>query len=110
VTIDDLLEQHQPEIAALARRLIDHIDSSAGWSDVKVYPGWHGLGFHHPDVGYIVGVFPRRASVRVLFEYGHLLGEAPFLEGSGQTRHITFTEWAADRLSAVDDMLARALM
>lgn len=109
MTIEELLEQHTPRIAELARRLIDHVGAAAEWSELRVYSGWHGVGFHHSELGYVVGVFPRPSSVRVLFEHGHLLGEAPFVEGSGQTRYVDFTRWQAGRVAAVDDLLDRAL-
>lgn len=105
----ELLAEHTSEIADLARRLLDHVEDRADWAEARVYPGWHGVGFHHPDLGYVVGVFPRRDSVRVLFEHGHLLGDARFLEGTGQTRFIDFTEWDPLRLETVDDLLDRGL-
>jgi hypothetical protein len=107
--IDGLLTEHTNEIAALTRRLLEHISAAAKWDDQRVYAGWHGVGFHHPEFGYVVGIFPRATSVRVLFEHGHLLGDAPFVEGSGKTRYVDLTTWHAGRVAAVDDMLDRAL-
>lgn len=109
MTVDELLDEHTPQIAALARRLLDHVGSAAAWADRRVYPGWHGVGFHHADAGYVVGIFPQRDAVRVLFERGHLLGAAAFLEGSGQTRSILFTAWDDARAGVVDDLIDRAL-
>jgi hypothetical protein len=109
MTPDELLGEHTPEIASLARQLLDHVTAAFDWSEARVYPGWHGIGFHSGRDGYVVGVFPRTASVRVLFEHGNLLGEAPFLEGSGQTRYVEFVAMDAARLAAVDDVLERAL-
>lgn len=109
MTIDELLDQHEPVVATLCRRLIDHIEAAARWSELKVYAGWHGVGFHHGDLGYVVGVFPRRSDVRIVFEQGHLLGRAPLLDGSGQTRHVDFAEWDEARLATVYEILDRAL-
>ena len=109
MTLEELLAAHTYPIAELARRLIDHVESAAEWSKTKVYPGWHGVGFHHADAGYVVAVFPRATSVRVLFEQGRMLGDADYLEGFGQTRSIEFTEWDLDRLAVVDDLIDRAL-
>ncbi len=109
MTLDDLLAEHTNDIAELARRLLHHVDDAADWIEARVYPGWHGVGFHHVDAGYVIGVFPRRDTVQVLFEHGHLLGDAPFLEGSGQTRTIDFTEWDEQRIAVVDDLLDRAM-
>ena len=109
MTVDQLLAEHTDEVADLARRLIDHITAAAAWSEAKVYRGWHGVGFHHPDAGYVAGVFPRRDVVRVLFERGHLLGDVEYLDGDGQTRHIDFPRWDDGRIASVDEMLDRAL-
>ena len=109
MTIDELLAEHSEDEADLASRLLIHLADAADWVDTRVWPGWHGVGFHHADAGYVVGVFPRRDHVQVLFEHGHLLGDAPFLRGSGQTRTIDFTDWDEARLAAVDDLIDRAL-
>jgi hypothetical protein len=109
MTVDELLEDHTPDIGALTRRLLGHIENAAHWSEMRVYPGWHGVGFHHADLGYVVGLFPRADSVRVLFEQGQMLGKAPFLEGAGPTRYVDFEAWNTARLDTVDDLLDRAL-
>ena len=109
MTVEELLAVHTPHIADLAERIIDHLHHRASWAETRVYAGWHGVGFHHAEAGYVVGVFPRDESVRVLFEHGHLLGDAPYLEGSGQTRVIDFGDWDADRIASIDDVLDRAL-
>ena len=109
MTVDELLEQHTPEVAALCGRLLDHVNAVAEWSRTEVYSGWHGVGFHHAELGYVVGVFPRNDDVRIVFERGEWLGQAPFLGGKGQTRHVDFAEWDAERLATVDEMLDRAL-
>lgn len=109
MTVSELLEDHSPEVATLARRLIGHVERAAAWSELRVYGGWHGVGFHHPDLGYVVGIFPRADSVRVLFEQGALLGTAKFLQGEGQTRYVEFESWDRARLATIDDLLDRAL-
>ena len=109
MTLEELLADHTDAVADVARRLIDHVGAAAEWSKTSVYPGWHGVGFHHAQAGYVVGVFPRVDDVRVLFEHGHALGDADYLEGSGQTRFITFTAPDPARLAVVDDLIDRAL-
>ena len=104
-----LLAEHTDEVATLTRRLLDRVSAASDWADTRVYRGWHGVGFHHPQLGYVVGVFPRSGFVRVLFEHGHLLGDAAFVEGTGKTRYVDFEEWDEDRLATVDDLLDRAL-
>jgi hypothetical protein len=107
--LDELLDQHTPQVAELCRRLLDHISAAAEWSESRVYAGWHGVGFHHGDLGYVVGVFPHQDDVRVVFERGEWLGQAPFLDGDGQTRHVDFTNWDRERVATVEDILDRAL-
>ena len=109
MTIDELLDQHTPEVAGLCRQLLEHLSAAADWSERKVYAGWHGMGYHHGALGYVVGVLPREDGVRVLFEHGHLLGEAHYLEGTGQTRYVDFAEWDELRVATVDEMLDRAI-
>lgn len=64
---------------------------------VKEYPGWKGIGFIHSDAGYVLGLFPQKDHVRVLFEHGKAL-ESPegFFDGEGkQTKFksvFNFTE------------------
>ena len=109
VTPTELLSDHTEPIRELAMALLEHIRKAAEWADERVYPGWHGVGFHHRERGYVVGVFPRSTDVRVLFEHGHLLGEAAHVEGTGQTRWVSFTEMDRARLDSIDRLLERAL-
>lgn len=57
----------------------------------RVYRGWDGIGFRHPDAGYVCAIFPQPDHVRLLFEHGVRLSDpGGLLEGSGtQTRHVT---------------------
>jgi hypothetical protein len=57
----------------------------------KVYPGWRGVGFRHPEAGYVCGIFPQPdGELRLLFERGAALPDPDgVLEGSGtQTRYL----------------------
>ncbi len=63
----------------------------------RVYRGWDGIGFRHPDGGYVCAIYPQADSVRLLFEHGHRLADADrLLHGEGQTRFIPVD--AADAL------------
>jgi hypothetical protein len=68
-----------------------------------VYPGWDGIGFRHPDAGYVCAIYPRQGEVRLLFEHGTRLDDPEgLLEGEGsQTRHVT--------LRAADERLREPL-
>ncbi len=56
----------------------------------RLQRGWGGLGFHYPDAGYVVGLFPRGDAVRMLFEHGASLPDPHgVLRGDGvQTRYL----------------------
>jgi hypothetical protein len=69
----------------------------------RVYHGWDGVGFRHPDAGYVCAIYPRDAEVHLLFEHGARLDDPDgLLEGEGaQTRHVA--------VRAVDHRLAETL-
>jgi hypothetical protein len=53
----------------------------------RVYRGWRGIGFRHPEAGYVCGVFPKDDGVELVFEHGASLPDPRrVLRGSGQTR------------------------
>jgi hypothetical protein len=57
----------------------------------KGYPGWRGVGYRHPDAGYVCGIFPQPGGeLRLLFEHGAALADPEgLLQGSGtQTRYL----------------------
>jgi hypothetical protein len=71
----------------------------------RVYRGWDGIGFRHPDAGYVCAIYPRQQEqeVRLLFEFGVRLPDpGRLLEGDGtQTRFI--------RVRQPDERLAAAI-
>jgi hypothetical protein len=64
----------------------------------RVYRGWRGVGFRHPEAGYVCAIYPRSEWVVLLFEHGEslpdpdgiLLGEAK------QTRFLRITDPSAE--------------
>jgi hypothetical protein len=55
----------------------------------RVYRGWHGIGFRHPEAGYVCAIYPRDDDhVDLLFEHGASLADPDgLLAGEGaQTR------------------------
>lgn len=56
----------------------------------RVYTGWQGVGFHHPETGYVCAIYPRSTGVVLLFEHGAELADPDgVLLGDGkQTRFI----------------------
>jgi hypothetical protein len=57
----------------------------------RVYLGWDGIGYRHPEGGYVCAIYPRDEEVRLLFEHGVRLEDPDgLLEGQGnQTRYVT---------------------
>ena len=65
-----MLATEPPAVVALVQRLRTVVREAHPDLREKVNVGWHGIGFHHPRGGYIVGLFPRDGGVNVGFEYG----------------------------------------
>jgi hypothetical protein len=91
ISLEDLLDDHTPAVAELARQLRELIRSAMPDATERIYPGWHGIGFHHPTAGYVCGLFPGIDNVRVGFEHGHLLSDPHglFDSGGNQVRYVT---------------------
>jgi hypothetical protein len=109
--IDDLLEQHTPEVIDLSLRLREVIRAAMPDATEKVYLGWHGIGFHHPDAGYVCAIFPGEDHVRVGFEHGHLLPDAHeiFDPGGSQVGYITVFELTADLVARLEELVDHAV-
>jgi hypothetical protein len=99
------------EVLAYLRE--DHPDASelAGWVRARlletepdfverVYRGWKGIGYRHPEAGYVCAIYPKGDHVELLFEHGaSLTDRGRMLEGEGtQTRFLAVT--AADERTA----------
>ena len=90
---EELLGNHGADIRALTRHLRDVILTARPELTERVYRGWHGLGFHHPDRGYIAAVFPGTDGVSIGFEHGADLPDPHgLLQGTGKRlRYLRFT-------------------
>jgi hypothetical protein len=103
--VHDFLVESHPGLAELALWVREAV--LAGEPDLteRVYRGWDGIGFRHPDAGYVCAIYPREQEqeVRLLFEHGGRLEDPErLLEGVGtQTRFI--------RLRERDDPLAATI-
>ena len=92
ITPEHILARHTPAMRRIAARLRKLIRAAAPEATEAAYPGWHAIGYRHPDCGYFCGVFPCDDHVKLIFEFGVLLDD-PFrvLEGAGkQVRHIMY--------------------
>ncbi len=110
-TPDEILSDHGAEVRALANRLRTLLCHLVPEFEERAYPGWHAIGLRHPDAGYVCGVFPRKTTVRLVFEHGVQIEDPHgLLTGDGsQTRHL---ELAPDRPfpgAEIGDYLDQAL-
>src|SRR5688572_13820156 len=100
--VRDYLEQSHPQVFDLVlwvRRAV--LDAEPDLTE-RVYRGWDGLGYRHPDAGYVCAIYPRADEVQLLFEHGVRLDDPHgILEGTGtQTRFIPVRQ-PADRLRGI---------
>lgn len=89
--VDGFLDERHPEAANLARWARALVRDAEPDLVARVYPGWDGIGFRHPDAGLVCALYPRGAEVRLLFEHGHALQDPDgLMDGGGrQTRYVT---------------------
>jgi hypothetical protein len=88
------LREEHPAAADLAIWTRDAVRAADPDLTERVYRGWHGVGFRHPDAGYVCAIYPKDDRVELLFEHGASLADPEgVLEGSGtQTRAIPVEE------------------
>jgi hypothetical protein len=115
--VHDFLMASHPGLADLALWVREAVLAGEPELTERVYLGWDGIGFRHPDGGYVCAIYPRQQEqeVRLLFEHGVRLHDREhLLEGAGtQTRFIRVRE-RNDRLAAaigryVQDAVAERL-
>jgi hypothetical protein len=101
--VRDFLARDHPEALELALWVRDKVLQAEPELEERVYLRWDGVGFRHPEAGYVCAIYPHGPTVRLLFEHGHRLPdpEGLFDGGGKQTRYITIT--------APDDRLAAAI-
>lgn len=106
-----LLESQPPELRALAEKLRTTVRAILRNPEERVYAGWGGLGYHDAQAGYVCGIFPRKGSVRLLFEHGASLADPDrlFTGGGTQTRYIEFRPGDELPEEAIREMIGRAV-
>ncbi|MDH4119605.1 MAG: hypothetical protein OEX04_12760 [Acidimicrobiia bacterium] len=82
----ELVSSYDPEVADTALTLRERIRGRYPMFEERVYQGWRGVGFHHPDAGYVCAIFPRSQIVYLSFERGARLPDPDGrLVGRGRT-------------------------
>ena len=102
-TVAFLRERHPDalELALWVRELVHAAEPDLA---ERVYRGWDGIGFRHPDAGYLCAIYPQPdGTVRLLFEHGTRLDDRDgLLEGDGaQTRYVAITEPSRELAAAI---------
>ena len=86
----ELLLDHDDRVVAAAQWLRELVTATVPDAVERVYPGWHGFGYRHPQAGYFCAVFPRSDTVQLSFERGARLPDPHrLLAGGGrQVRYV----------------------
>jgi hypothetical protein len=110
------LNEEHPDLAGLAawtRSAVLAADPDFG---ERIYRGWQGIGFRHPEAGFVCAIYPRRDWIVLLFEHGASLPDPDgALLGEGkQTRYFRIdraSREVADRITAyVQQAIAERLL
>jgi len=110
------LRDEHPELSELALWTRSVVLAADPDLTERVYRGWHGVGFRHPEGGYVCAIYPRSEWIVLLFERGAALPDPEgLLLGEGrQTRFFRIaepSEEAAQRITAyVQQAVAQRLL
>jgi cytidylate kinase len=106
-----LLADHTLEIVDLTQILRAVVRSALPMATEKINLGWHGIGYHDPDAGYVAGIFPGEDSVKLGFEHGVELPDPEGLsEGDGsRVRYVVLDEWDEQLRDPITDLLQAAI-
>ena len=63
-------------------------------AEERAYPVWKGIGYVHPQAGYLCAIFPYQDHVALAFEFGVLLDDPDGLLHAGKTsaRKVRYLE------------------
>ncbi|GMQ84618.1 MAG: hypothetical protein BMS9Abin07_0182 [Acidimicrobiia bacterium] len=111
LALSSLLAGHSPRVIAATQILRAVVRSGLPLATEKVNSGWHGLGYHHPDAGYVAGIFPKDESVKLGFEHGvELPDPEALLDGDGrQMRYVVIDDWDEVLRDPITDLLEAAV-
>ena len=92
------------ELRKLFRRTLPSVEERA-------YAGWHGIGYHDRQAGYVAGIFPQPDCVKLYFEHGSVLPDPHHvLTGTGsQVRHVSCWPDVPVPERAIRELLAAAI-
>jgi hypothetical protein len=98
----EYLRREHPHEAELALWTCDAVARADADLAPRVYRGWRGVGFRHPEAGYVCGVFPKDGGVDLLFEHGATLVDPEHvLRGEGTQTRVLRIDAASDDAAAL---------
>jgi hypothetical protein len=108
---EEILIGHTPEVRELCEKLRQLIKEAVPKAVEKAYPGWHGIGYTHPEAGYFCAIFPQKDFVRLGFEFGILLPDPQgLLEGNAkQVRYLQIHKLKDIPLEAIRSLIEAAI-
>jgi hypothetical protein len=111
VTPGEILRPFPPSVRHLAHELRKLIRRTLPKVDERAYDGWHGIGYHDRQSGYLAGIFPQPDCVKVYFEHGAVLPDPHHvLTGTGaQVRHVSCWPDVPVPEQAIRELLANAV-
>jgi hypothetical protein len=109
--VERYLRQHHPGAAELALWTRDAVLRADADLRERVYRAWHGVGYRHPEAGYVCAIFPRGDAVDLLFEHGASMADPDgVLEGGGaQTRVLRIDAPSAGRAELITRYVQQAI-
>jgi hypothetical protein len=110
-TPGEMLRPYPPSVRRLAHELRKLIKRTLPTVDERAYDGWHGIGYHDRQSGYLAGIFPHPDCVKVYFELGSVLPDPHHvLTGNGaQVRHVSCWPDVPVPERAIRELLAAAV-
>lgn len=110
-TPGNILRPYPPSVRHLAHELRKLVRRTLPKLEERVYDGWHGIGYHDRQAGYLAGIFPQPDCVKLYFEHGAVLPDPHHvLTGHGtQVRHVSCWPDVPVPERAIRELLAAAL-
>jgi len=110
LVLSSMLAEHSDEMIELTEVLRGVVRSALPMATEKINAGWHGLGYHDPEAGYVAGIFPGDDSVKLGLEHGVGLPDPEdLLEGDGdQVRYVILDTWDPALREPIIDLLHAA--
>lgn len=107
VSVQDILAGHTPPVQALAEHLRALILDAEPRLIEKAYAGWHGIGYTHPQAGYVCAIFPHENSVKLGFEHGASLHDPDgrLRQGASKGKQVRYYE-----IHSLDDIDPDAIL